>query len=247
MENRRQKIYSWYLTRKGRWIGILLYVITAALFMAALGVVAYLVNQFGADILTEPDKSYYRTEYYENALRDDIKTLLQNAKKVYWDSSADKFSIECVNSYGLAHDYDMQLIREAYEKEEIPETLDELNIYEKYAGTDNRLMPGMFCYYNKAYAYIRSLRNKNAYIYITGDTMRELMIQRGYVNTDYQISNKIFRGCSFSVYRYRTAGGRAEEFYEVFIGRIILQLFYDCRGRRKRNSRYVFYQPVSGS
>lgn len=197
MENRRQKIYSWYLTRKGRWIGILLYVITAALFMAALGVVAYLVNQFGADILTEPDKSYYRTEYYENALRDDIKTLLQNAKKVYWDSSADKFSIECVDSYGLAHDYDMQLIREAYEKEEIPETLDELNIYEKYAGTDNRLMPGMFCYYNKAYAYIRSLRNKNAYIYITGDTMRELMIQRGYVNTDYQISNKFSEDAVF--------------------------------------------------
>lgn len=197
MENRRQKIYSWYLTRKGRWIGILLYVITAALFMAALGVVAYLVNQFGADILTEPDKSYYRTEYYENALRDDIKTLLQNAKKVYWDSSADKFSIGCVDSYGLAHDYDMQLIREAYEKEEIPETLDELNIYEKYAGTDNRLMPGMFCYYNKAYAYIRSLRNKNAYIYITGDTMRELMIQRGYVNTDYQISNKFSEDAVF--------------------------------------------------
>lgn len=197
MENRRQKIYSWYLTRKGRWIGILLCVITAALFMAALGVVAYLVNQFGADILTEPDKSYYRTEYYENALRNDIKTLLQNAKKAYWDASAGKFSIECVDSYGLAHDYDMQLIKEAYEKEEIPETLDELNIYEKYAGTDNRLMPGMFCYYNKAYAYIRSLRNKNAYIYITGDTMRELMIQRGYVNTDYQISNKFSEDAVF--------------------------------------------------
>lgn len=197
MENRRQKIYSWYLTRKGRWIGILLCVITAALFMAALGVVVYLVNQFGADILTEPDKSYYRTEYYENALRDDIKTLLKNAKKAYWDASAGKFSIECVDSYGLVHDYDMQLIREAYEKEEIPETLDELNIYEKYAGTDNRLMPGMFCYYNKAYAYIRSLRNKNAYIYITGDTMRELMIQRGYVNTDYQISNKFSEDAVF--------------------------------------------------
>lgn len=197
MENRRQKIYSWYLTRKGRWIGILLCVITAALFMAALGVAAYLVNQFGADILTEPDKSYYRMEYYENALRDDIKTLLKNAKKAYWDASAGKFSIECVDSYGLVHDYDMQLIREAYEKEEIPETLDELNIYEKYAGTDNRLMPGMFCYYNKAYAYIRSLRNKNAYIYITGDTMRELMIQRGYVNTDYQISNKFSEDAVF--------------------------------------------------
>lgn len=197
MENRRQKIYEWYLTRKGRVIGSFLCVLTFALMTVAFGLIAYSVSRFGSSILTEPDKNYYRTEYYENALKQDMKNLLQDAKKAYWDAGADKFSIECVDSYGLVHDYDMQLIREAYDKEEIPETLDELNIYEKYAGTDKRLMPGMFCYYNKAYAFIRSLRNKNAYIYITGDTMRELMIQRGYVNTDYRISNKFSEDAVF--------------------------------------------------
>ena len=86
MENRRQKIYEWYLTRKGWVIGSCLCVLTFALMTVAFGLIAYSVSRFGSSILTEPDKNYYRTEYYENALKQDMKNLLQDAKKAYLQS-----------------------------------------------------------------------------------------------------------------------------------------------------------------
>ena len=190
MKNHIWKKEDMHRDRLEKTVRVVLCLLTFALGMGAFGALAYIVEQFGTGILWNPEQTYYATTYYEDALKQDVGKVLKDAKTGYWDKGAGKFSLIEIGENAHVYDYDMSLVKNAYEREEIPITLAALNVYEKYIGSETRALDGLFCYYNKAYALLSSNKNKNAYIYLTKDTMINLFALRGYRNTDYCVSSR---------------------------------------------------------
>lgn len=218
MKNQKNWVEEWYLDRSGKIVGAIICLLTFAAGMAAFGVLAYLVAQFGMELLWNPGQGYYGTSYYENALEQDVTDILQNAKTGYWNKAEDKFSIVEVGDAALVHEYSMDMVKSAYERAEIPESLSALNIYEKYQGEESRAGTSSFCYYSKAYALLTSLKDKNAYVYITRNSMIDLMEQRGYRNTDYAISSRFSENAIFlftGVAKTEGADSKSDDNYEA--------------------------------
>ncbi|HCJ09405.1 MAG TPA: hypothetical protein DHV96_13925 [Lachnospiraceae bacterium] len=190
MKNRIREKEAVHRDHLSRLIRTGLCLLTFALGMGAFGAIAYIVEQFGTGILWDPEQGYYTTAYFENALKQDVGKVLNDAKTGYWDKGVGKFSVIEIGENAHVYDYDMSLVKNAYEREEMPTTLAALNVYEKYIGSETRALDGLFCYYNKAYALLSSNKNKNAYLYLTKDTMLNLFALRGYRNTDYCVSSR---------------------------------------------------------
>ncbi len=218
MKNQKNWVEEWYLDRSGKIVGAIICLLTFAVGMAAFGVLAYLVAQFGTELLWNPDQGYYGTTYYENALKCDVTEILENALEGYWNASEGKFSVVEVGDAALIHEYDMDLVQSAYEREEIPSDLAALNIYEKYHGGEPRAGSSMFCYYSKAYALLTSLKNKNAYVYMTNDAIIDMMERRGYRNSGYCISSRFSEDAIFLFTGVTKLGGensKSDDNYET--------------------------------
>lgn len=204
-----QTTVKWYNTRKGIIFRVILCVLTFVAGMTGCILVAYFINMFGSSLLSDPDKTYYATDYYGEAIKKDLAEILQDARNVSFNDALDRCAMIDIGS-GASYDYDTSQMEYAYSKGEIPSTLSELNVFKKYKGKEDLAQDEYFCYYNYAYNCLKKLKDKNAFIHLSREQFVDMIMNRGVVNTNYRVSNRFPQDAIFVFSGIKAPGQEAE-------------------------------------
>ena len=202
---------QFFYTRGGKLLQGFLCLLAFGIFIACMMLVICGYEFYGADIVTNPEKSYYETESFQENLLTQISAVADHL--LYMPSEMIKknqFSVIDVEQKEL-YVYDLEELYNYFSDEEIYS--DDLSYYDNFRKDYENMNHLDLSDYKKARKLFEDEKYKDSYIFFSNTAFKGLFLDQGIKNINYRFSPD-FSEDAYFIFDYQGKTNDAEKTLE---------------------------------